>query len=276
MSRYTKLALLTGLTGMAVLGAYALNEKTGYADIMIGSLTSDFGALRPFSGTLGEAEGYISALPDPSAGDVTGEDVPDLERIAAEASVRLGYVPEGGSPEDLKSLPGRPVRADPLLSGFLSPSALNTDQGAFRLHGVSSVLFADNCIGKDDLEFSCYDWVMEGLDILVANSRGLRCLVVEEDPEIEMDMPQARCESNIGGDWIDISQWSVERGLNFAEGADLAPFEMRARERAYGLWSVTYIAYSDEQDAADEGENDEDPADEAALEAGVIQEEDKG
>lgn len=180
----------------------------------------------------------------------------NFEEIRTQSIERLGFVPEGGIPEDIASRMTPVLRLDPLHSGFLSPVALSSDKGRFRIDGVNAVDFSEVCIGSDGAEFSCYDWVMEGLDILVSSSRGLRCTVLEQAEE-EGELSLASCESNIGGDWVDIATWSVENGLNMAASFETAALEDAARAAQRGLWS----AFPSPEDDSVKNADDEDPED---------------
>lgn len=161
----------------------------------------------------------------------------DIDAIRAEASERLGFVPEGGISEDVEARMSRNVRIDPLYSGFLTPVTLNSDKGKFMFPGIRHIDREAVCLGEEESEFSCYDWSMEGMDILISESRGVRCTILEPASD-EDDYSLAKCETNLGGDWVDIATWALRSGLVFADSPEFVSIEAEAIAADVGLWAV--------------------------------------
>lgn len=166
----------------------------------------------------------------------------DIDQIKLEAAERLGFVPQGGIPEEIASKVPSYININPLFSGFLTPASLSSDQGNFQIYGIEAVERSETCLIPGGEEFSCYDWSMEGMDILISTARSVRCKIVAEIETEESDENEgisiARCESNLGGDWVDISSWSVSAGLTFASSDDLESLQEAAESSRKGLWGL--------------------------------------
>ncbi len=156
---------------------------------------------------------------------IGGTGVADLKphkRVA----LGFGYVPQGGMPAGMEGTPAsRTQRFDAADVFPVDPVTLMTPHGEVRLAGVASVGVGDECRGAFDAAFSCHEWAMEGMQVLLDHAGSLRCLVAEVETETaieaeaeEVEVNTAMCQANIGGDWIDLGDWSVRNGLNIAQG----------------------------------------------------------
>ena len=269
MTGQSRLIEISALSLVAVamgVGGYALDARTGIITDFFGqSEEKDEVPRAPLAqgdgpggnifhipqGSGSEPEDGEEALPD--IADL-GDPADDFDAISREAALRIGFVPQGGIDESLQEEAGRLVRMDPLYAGFVTPVTLNSEEGRFRLYGVDYPKFEDVCLGEEGEEFSCYDWALEGLDILVSSSRGLRCEVLEP-AATEEDFALAHCASNIGGDWVDIAHWSVENGLATAISDRFASIEAEAVAQERGLWSVTWLKDGEQADTDTLGVN---------------------
>ncbi len=173
----------------------------------------------------------------------------NFAEIQREAMERIGYVPQGGMPAGMEgSTASRTQRFDAADVFPVDPVTLMTPHGKVRLTGVASVGAKDECRGAFDAAFSCHEWAMEGMQVLLAHAGSLRCLVAESEVATaieaeagEVEVSTAMCQANIGGDWIDLGDWSVRNGLNIAElDGPLIPVQGEARESGKGIWSASW------------------------------------
>lgn len=173
----------------------------------------------------------------------------NFAEIQREAMERIGYVPQGGMPAGMEgTTASRTQRFDAADVFPVDPMTLMTPHGKVRLAGVASVGAGDECRGAFDAAFSCHEWAMEGMQVLLDHAGSLRCLVAEVETETaieaeaeEVEVNTAMCQANIGGDWIDLGDWSVRNGLNIAElDGPLTQVQSDARENGKGIWSASW------------------------------------
>lgn len=181
----------------------------------------------------------VDAVPAPFT--VLAENFPEIER---DAVLRIGYVPrDGAGMPDTQGM-GLMVRFRAADVTALDPVTVATPDGAVRLAGTRAVGAGDVCMGAFNAPFSCRDWATEGLQALIDHALTVRCMLSPQSPEVVGEEEGARtglCAASIGGDWVDLSEWTIRFGMNLAEPDGLLIHAQgdAASERR-GLWAASW------------------------------------
>ena len=225
---------LTFASGVALFSAVVFVATTGVPDDRA-SPSSDSLSARGV-----EAGADISATPGADIRvAITALDEPAMREIERLAVERIGYIPRGGLlAGDADAAPSRTLRIDPADVTILSPVEIEFPDGVIRLSGIHAVGASDTCQGAFETGFNCLEWSVEGMRVLVDHASALRCLLAE--------MPEdsgrtGMCQANIGGDWIDLADWSVRNGITIATpDGPLTVAQNEARVAGYGIWAASW------------------------------------
>ena len=163
------------------------------------------------------------------------------DEIAARAAARIGYVPAGVDPVDIRvpggSISGSGQRVVTGIASVIDGQMISVGEEVISLQGVRAPGEGEICTGPAGGEYDCMAWSLEGMEYL-AKDRELECAVTDETHE----NGGAIGWCNISGTSSDFAGIAVRSGILFAVPGEMgiSPYdedEDDAKAAARGLWS---------------------------------------
>lgn len=231
----------------ARLMAAGADEEEGEAEAIVDPLPAKPQMTSPLlryalgeDGISDELAQAFRTVVDASEGEISRMD--DAE-VAIVASERIGYVPAGVDPADIR-VPGGALEGPGrvVVSGqgeIISAHQIMVGEQMIRLQGVRAPNSMDLCTGPTGETYDCVGWAREGMDHIVSTSE-LTCAVTAEEHEEGGRI--GWCNLDFGGKTRDLAGIAVGAGIlmTVPGKTGVSPYdddEAQARDRKLGLWS---------------------------------------